>query len=109
MIAAAQKEQVHFIFAVSPGLDVSLHGSRSQSDRQKLLQKLETVYALGVRDFAIFFDDIKEKDGKGQAEFINAIYAQMKARHKDLGNFLTVPTEYFYEDMVSASSWSWVT
>lgn len=102
LIAAAQKEQVHFIFAVSPGLDVSLHGSRSQSDRQKLLQKLETVYALGVRDFAIFFDDIKEKDGKGQAEFINAIYAQMKARHKDLGNFLTVPTEYFYEDMVCA-------
>lgn len=26
----------------------------------------------------------------------------MKARHKDLGNFLTVPTEYFYEDMVRA-------
>ncbi|XOQ24925.1 MAG: O-GlcNAcase nagJ [Mitsuokella multacida] len=102
LIAAAKKEQVRFIFAVSPGLDVSLHGSRSKADRQKLLQKLETVYALGVRDFAIFFDDIKDKDGAGQAEFINDIYAQMKARHQDLGSFLTVPTEYFYEDMVGS-------
>ncbi|MGN0949183.1 MAG: protein O-GlcNAcase [Mitsuokella sp.] len=102
LVKQAKKENVHFIFAVSPGLDVSLHGYKSLQDEEKMLIKLESLYSLGVRDFAIFFDDIKDKDGAGQAAFLNHIYARMKLRHGDLGNFLTVPTEYFYEDMVTA-------
>ena len=102
LVGQAKKENVHFIFAVSPGLDVSLHGYKSLQDEDKMLTKLESLYELGVRDFAVFFDDIKDKDGAGQAAFLNHIYTRLKLRHADLGTFLTVPTEYFYEDMVTA-------
>lgn len=39
----------------------------------EMLAKFETLYALGVRDFAIFFDDIKDKDGAGQAAFLSDV------------------------------------
>lgn len=99
LVKAAKAQDVRFIFAVSPGLDVSLHGYKGFVDRQKMIAKLETLYALGVRDFAIFFDDIKDKDGAGQAVFLNDVARELKKRHDDIGSFLTVPTEYFYADM----------
>ena len=99
LVKAAKAQDVRFIFAVSPGLDVSLHGYKGYADRQKMIAKLETLYALGVRDFAIFFDDIKDKDGAGQAAFLSDVARELKQRHDDIGSFLTVPTEYFYADM----------
>lgn len=99
LVKAAKAQDVRFIFAVSPGLDVSLHGYKGYADRQKMLAKFETLYALGVRDFAIFFDDIKDKDGAGQAAFLSDVSRELRRRHADIGAFLTVPTEYFYADM----------
>lgn len=99
LVKAAKARDVRFVFAVSPGLDVSLHGYKGYADRQKMLAKFETLYALGVRDFAIFFDDIKDKDGAGQAAFVSDVARELKKRHDDIGSFLTVPTEYFYADM----------
>lgn len=71
LIAAAKRQQVKFIFAVSPGLDISFAGEQGQNDRLAMQEKLNAMYDLGVRDFAIFFDDIENKDGQGQAEFLN--------------------------------------
>ena len=51
--------------------------------------------------FAIFFDDIKNKDGKGQAEFLNWVNANFIAQHKDINPLIAVPTEYFRQDMES--------
>ena len=85
LVRAAQAGGVHFIFAVSPGLDISYEGEAADRDRELLLAKLDSMYALGVRDFAIFFDDIlaEAKDGKGaaQAQLVNRMEEQMRARH----------------------------
>ena len=99
LVGEAQKHNVRFIFAVSPGLDFSYSFLRGAEDREKLLEKLESVYALGVRDFAIFFDDIKEKDGAGQAELLRWLDERFVRTHGDVSPLITVPTEYYLADM----------
>ena len=99
LIAAAKRQQVKFIFAVSPGLDISFAGEQGQNDRLAMQEKLNAMYDLGVRDFAIFFDDIENKDGQGQAEFLNWLEENFVKSHPGVSPLITVPTEYFHLDM----------
>ena len=94
LVSASKANGVRFIFAVSPGLSLHFSGSKAASDRAAMLAKCESLYALGVRDFAVFFDDIEHKDGAGQAAFLNQMYDELHRRHNDIGVLLTVPTEY---------------
>ena len=64
-----------------------------------MYKKLQAMYDLGVRDFAIFFDDIQEKDGEGQALFLNWLSEKFIATHYGVNPLITVPTEYFRADM----------
>lgn len=101
LVAAAKKNNINFIFAVSPGLDLNFRGKKGDADFEAMIKKLDSMYQIGVRQFAIFFDDIKDKDGEHQAEFLNKVYSELHKRHKDISPLITVPTEYFYEDMVN--------
>lgn len=98
LVAAAQQNGVRFIFAVSPGLDLHF-GAGEDADRSAMLAKFEALYQLGVRDFAIFFDDIQSRDGAGQAAFLRAIDEGLRARHPGVHPLITVPTEYSYDTM----------
>lgn len=99
LIQFSKERQVRFIFAISPGLDIHLDGFQGFQDRLAMGKKLQAMYDLGVRDFAIFFDDIQDKNGKGQSDFLNWIDEHFIATHKDTNALITVPTEYFYADM----------
>lgn len=99
LIEAAQKQNVRFVFAVSPGLDIKFTGFKGFKDRLAMYKKLQAMYDLGVRDFAIFFDDINEKDGQGQALFLNWLSEKFVATHHGVNPLITVPTEYFRADM----------
>ena len=107
LVSAAKSNGVRFIFAVSPGQDLNYKGKKGDADFNFMMQKLEAMYQVGVRDFAIFFDDLKDdkgnhhEDGKLQAEFINKVQNELRKNHKDIGQILTVPTEYFRLDMVN--------
>ena len=96
LIEISNQNNVKFIFAVSPGLDLNY---KSNDDLKKMIEKLTEIYNLGCRDFAIFFDDIKNKDGKSQAEFLNAIQKNFIEKN-NLPPLITVPTEYFRQDMI---------
>lgn len=98
LVAAAHQNGVRFIFAVSPGLDLHF-GAGEDADRSAMLAKFEALYQLGVRDFAIFFDDIESRDGAGQAAFLCAINKELRVRHGDIQPLITVPTEYSYDTM----------
>lgn len=108
LIAAAKANDVRFIFAVSPGLDLNYSGAKGDADFAAMMKKLDAMYSLGVRDFAIFFDDLKDakgnhhENGKHQAEFLNRVQKNLRDRHRDVAPLITVPTEYFYEDMLKA-------
>lgn len=97
LINAANQNGVTFIFAVSPGLDINY----SALDVNAMLSKLNSVYDLGCRQFAIFFDDIDDKNAIAQANFLNRINRFFVAKHFDVKPLITVPTEYFRLDMTN--------
>ena len=102
LLALAQTANEHgvsFIFALSPGLDMHISGADEEKDLEALLAKFEQLYAGGIRGFAIFFDDIHNKDGAGQARILNAVESRFIAGKKDVLPLITVPTEYFTADM----------
>ncbi len=109
LVDTAKANGIRFTFAISPGLDLHYTGSEGDKDFDLLLKKMEAMYQIGVRSFAIFFDDLKDakgrhhEDGKLQAEFLNSLQDTFHRRHKDIVPFITVPTEYFYEDMVDGN------
>ena len=54
LVAVANENEVDFVWAIHPGQDIKWN----QEDRDLLLAKFEKMYQLGVRSFAVFFDDI---------------------------------------------------
>lgn len=65
-------------------------------DRDLLLAKFEKMYDLGVRSFAVFFDDIS---GEGtnpnkQAELLNYIDEKFVKVKPDVTPLVMCPTEY---------------
>ena len=53
LVDVAKKNNVRFIFAVSPGLDLNFRGKKGDEDFDAMMKKLETMYKIGVRQFAI--------------------------------------------------------
>ena len=94
LVKVSKENGVKFIFALSPGLDYKTE------EYSLMIDKLTAMYDIGVRDFAIFFDDIEDKDATSQAQVLNMIEGYFVQTHTDISPLITVPTEYFYLDMV---------
>lgn len=95
----AEKAGVQLIFAISPGLDIDFFGANKDNDRRAMINKMELMYSKGIRQFALFFDDIPEKNASGQAAFINYINNTFIRDHEDIKPLIVVPTEYFLSEM----------
>ena len=80
----AEKAGVQLIFAISPGLDIDFFGANKDNDRRAMINKMELMYSKGIRQFALFFDDIPEKNASGQAAFINYINNTFIRDHEDI-------------------------
>ena len=53
------------------------------------------MYKIGIRYFAIFFDDLnEEQNGTIQANFLNKLQNSLVKKYVDLFSLITVPTEY---------------
>ena len=100
LINQAKADNVKFIFAVSPGLDLDYS---SESEQDAMIAKLKAMYDLGVRDFAIFFDDIENMDGGAQAQFLNVIQDRFVKVYDDVSPLITVPTEYYRHNMIDGN------
>lgn len=92
LVALSKANKVDFVWAIHPGQDIQWN----EKDRQALLDKFENMYRLGVRSFAVFFDDISGEgtDPLRQAELLNAIHDQFIARKTDVTPLIMCPTEY---------------
>lgn len=92
LVQIAKENAVNFVWAIHPGKDIKWN----QEDRDNLLGKFQKMYELGVRSFAVFFDDIS---GEGtnpdrQAELLNYIDEQFVKVKKDVTPLIMCPTEY---------------
>ena len=91
----ANKNNIRFIFAISPGLDLNYEGEKGEEDYNFMINKIDIMYKIGIKDFAIFFDDLKkEQSGKNQAEFLNKIQKALEKKYIDVNPLITVPTQY---------------
>ena len=83
---------VNFYWAIHPGIDIKW----TPEDRDALIAKLEKMYNLGIRSFAVFFDDIWGEGTKAdkQAELLNYVDDNFIAKHKDVSPLIMCPTEY---------------
>ena len=102
LVALSLENRVRFIFAVSPGLDLNFEGEQAKEDFNTLLIKLDSIYKIGCRDFAIFFDDISatQDSGKKQADFLNKLQDSLNIKYADINPLITVPTEYWRTSMI---------
>ncbi len=101
LVRECRRQGVRFIYAVSPGLDIRFSAAE---DLAALRAKLDQVRRLGVRDFAVLFDDInpelnpadKERFGspaRAQAHVANTVLGWVRAWNRS-GKLLFCPTEY---------------
>ncbi len=88
----ARRHAVDFVWAIHPGQDIKWN----EEDRNLLLAKFESMYQLGVRAFAVFFDDISGEgtNPERQADLLNAIDNHFVKVKGDVTPLIMCPTEY---------------
>lgn len=92
LVKHCQANYVHFVWTIHPGDSIDLF---SEKDFEDVLRKFEQLYAIGVRQFGILFDDITfNQDGIAQAQFINKINKTFIQVKKDVRPLITVGTRY---------------
>ena len=92
LVEACRRNRVDFVWAIHPGKDIKW----CEEDLQNLINKFEAMYDLGVRAFAIHFDDI---EGEGtnpyrQTELMNILNEEFVAVKGDVASLIVCPTDY---------------
>lgn len=92
LVEACKRNRVHFVWAIHPGKDIQWN----DTDLQNLVNKFEAMYQLGVRAFAVHFDDI---EGAGaspypQTELMNILNEEFVKVKGDVEPLIVCPTEY---------------
>lgn len=93
LVDACRRNRVDFVWAVHPGADIRWN----EEDYEALCGKFEHMYDLGVRAFAIFFDDLFEGEGRDprrQAALLNRLTAEFVKAKGDVAPLVVCPTEY---------------
>lgn len=92
LVEASNRNHVDFVWAIHPGGDIRWN----EADYDSLVNKLDMMYDLGVRAFALFFDDI---DGEGrnpvkQVDLFNRLHREFVKKKGDVSNLVVCPTDY---------------
>ncbi len=92
LIQACKRNRVDFVWAIHPGQDIKWN----EEDYQNLVRKFNKMYDLGVRAFAVFFDDISGEGtnpGK-QTDLLNRLMADFVKAKGDVSSLAVCPTDY---------------
>ncbi|MEG1402317.1 beta-N-acetylglucosaminidase domain-containing protein [Bacteroides sp.] len=92
LVEACNRNRVDFVWAIHPGQDIKWNNE----DYTNLVNKFNMMYDLGVRSFAIFFDDI---DGEGtnprkQTELLNRLNEDFVKVKEGVAPLIVCPTDY---------------
>lgn len=92
LVDACNRNRVDFVWAIHPGQDIKWN----EEDYTNLVNKFNLMYDLGVRSFAIFFDDI---EGEGtnpmkQTELLNRLNNDFVKAKGNVAPLIVCPTDY---------------
>lgn len=89
---ASRASQVNFFWAIHPGKDIRWN----DEDFRNVLKKFEAMYALGVRSFSVFFDDISGEGTRAdqQARLLNFLDDEFVKKKRDVTPLVMCPTQY---------------
>jgi protein O-GlcNAcase/histone acetyltransferase len=101
LVQACNGHGLNFIYGLSPGLDICFSDN---SERRRIERRFEQLQGIGVRSFALLFDDLpgqmSDRDlraygsvAAAQCDVTNAIHLSCRERDKG-GRFLFCPTPY---------------
>lgn len=92
LVQACRRNRVDFVWAIHPGQDIKWN----EEDYQNLVHKLDLMYDLGVRSFAIFFDDISGEGANPvkQSELLNRLAKEFVKAKGDVTPLVMCPTDY---------------
>ena len=101
LIEACHARGLHFIFGLSPGLDIR-YGA--EADRDRLRRRFEQLLALGCRHFSLLFDDtpgrLEGSDADrwnslaaAQSDAANGVFTWIRSRNRE-SRFVFCPTAY---------------
>lgn len=92
LVERARQNEVLFYWAIHPGKDIRWN----TEDRELLMEKFESMYRLGIRAFAVFFDDISGEgtSAEKQVELLNYLHHNFVKAKGDVAPLLMCPTEY---------------
>ena len=92
-VNAAKAHKIDFVWAIHPGEDIQWN----DTNRNNIVNKLKAMCRLGVRNFAVFWDDLWNDDGTHgdeQAELMNYIATEIEAEYPDVNPMIICPTQY---------------
>ncbi len=89
LVKHATQNKVKFVWAMHPSNSI-----QSAEDKQKALDKFNQMYDLGIRAFAIFFDDISAKSVDAQVDYLNFLTDEFVRKHDDVEPLIVCPTQY---------------
>ncbi len=92
-INAAKANKVEFVWAIHPGNDIQWN----RTDSVNIVNKMKAMYNLGVRTFAVFFDDVwggEGTRGDKQAMLMNYITDELEKEYDDVKPCIICPTQY---------------
>lgn len=92
LVAASRASKVDFVWAIHPGKDIKWN----DDDLKNVIGKFDAMYALGVRSYAVFFDDISGEGTKAvkQAELLNRLHHDFVIPKGDVTPLVMCPTQY---------------
>ncbi len=93
----AEQNGVRFVWAIHPGGQINWSSIKAEeADFAAIVRKFEWMYDLGIRNFGVFFDDIRGDDGKpeNQVRAMKYIMENFVAKKKDVAPLLFCPSGY---------------
>lgn len=89
---ACNRNRVDFVWAIHPGQDIKWN----EEDYRNLVNKFNWMYDLGVRSFAIFFDDISGEgtNPRKQTELLNRLNEDFVKAKEGVAPLIVCPTDY---------------
>lgn len=88
LVKEANAHKVDIVWAMHPG------NSNDGANLERAKAKLEAMYELGFRRFAVFFDDIAANSVQKQIDFMNYLNANVVKAKGDVKSLIVCPSEY---------------